>query len=262
MAIAFTFNSVTIPGVNSWGGRTNHSIDALQKIGRDGTSSQVGSLGGLPITISGTIARSSEDLMRSAWATLLKALYDDDGAGIKAMLTVFDDREIECQLADKSVRFGKDKANLHACDYTLAFWADDPYWIDTAGPYLSEDTTMSTGDTLAVLAARIGDARCWPTITVTAGAGQITSDIVLVNSTTGGTWTFGANVAAGKALAIDMENHTVTNDGANAIDDVTHASSDWWHLRGRVENVIGLFFGGGAADVQLLISNERLYLNI
>lgn len=262
MAIGFTFNSVTIPGVNSYGGRVNSSIDSLQKIGRDGVTSQTGRLGGRPITISGTIARSSEDLMRSAWATLLAALYDDDGGSIKADLTAFTDREITCQLADHSVQFGTDKANMHACDYTLAFWADFPFWKATSSTQQVEEN-MSTGGTMTILAANMGDAACWPTsVVVTAGAAQLTSDIVITNTTTSEVWTFGAALAATKVLSVDMENHDVTNDSTDAIDDVTHASSEWWMLRGASNNVIQLDFGGGANDATMTITWIPRYFNL
>ena len=57
-------------------------------------------------------------------------------------------------------------------------------------------------------------------IVVTAPAGSSFSSIVIANAA-GATLTFAATVAAGTSLIIDAQTNTVTNDGADAYDDLT-----------------------------------------
>lgn len=125
--------------------------------------------------------------------------------------------------------------------------------------------SMQSGDTLTVPGPtdpepNMGYAYSWPVITITATT-KLEDDIVLTNNTTGAIWTYDADLAASKALVVDMENHTVTNDGSDDIANVD-TSSDWWVLKGGVANEIQLDFAGGAVDAALSIVYYRRYYNL
>lgn len=261
MALGFTFGGVALTGIERWGEGVISTIDSLVKVDRDGVASNTGKLAGRRVTVGGRITNSSEDSMRAAWATVLRSLYDDDGGNIKAVLKAFTDRQITAQVERHSVSFGKTTQSLHAADYTIEFFTDSPYWEATSTETISE-ANLSSGGTITWLATGVGDAICWPVITLSSAGTGLTAIITITYDTTGAVWTFGANVAAGKDLVIDMKNHTVTNDGVDAINNVTHPSSDWFPLRGNAAGQITLTFAGGAADVVFVAVIRKRYFNL
>ena len=260
MAIAFTFNTVTLIGVGYWADNCASAVDSLARVDRDGILTNTGQLTGRAIRLQGRIVQDSEDNMRAAWAAILAGLYDDDGGNVKAALTAFNDRQIVAQVLRQTVDFNKQTANLHTADYTIDFITDDSYWRATSTtPKL--DVTLSTGGTQTIAAADMGDAVCWPVITLSSATG-LDSDIVLTNTTTGAVWTYGANLAAGHSLVVDMELHTVTDNGTSVINNVDHPNAEWWPFRGGVENVITLAFAGGANDASLSTVYYKRYYNM
>lgn len=260
MAIAFTFAGTTLTGTGGWGDNMASAVDSLAKVDRDGIANNTGRLTGRAIRVRGRIVQDSESNMRTAWATILKALYDPDGGNIVDKLTAFDDREILAQVLRKSVDFNKNTANMHTADYTIDFLTASSYWRATSTT-TKLDENLSTSGTQTITAGNNGDAVTWPVMTLSSATG-LNSDIVLTNTTTGAIWTYEANLAAGHDLVIDMENHTVTDDASNVINNVDHPDAEWWPLRGGVENVITLTFAGGANDASLSTVYYKRYYNL
>lgn len=260
-AIAFTFGTIPIVGVGNWADNVASAIDSLAIVDRDGIKVNTGRLTGRAIRIRGRIVQDSELNMRAAWAAILAALYDDDGGNIKAALTAFDDRQITAQVSRHSVDFNEQTANMHTADYTIDFITEESYW-EAVSSYKEGDTGMSTGSTFVVSAAHVGDAPSWPGAITVSSATGLNLNIVLTNNTTGAIWTYKANLAAAHDLVINMKNHTVTDDGSNAINDVDHPDTDWWLLRGGVENTIQLDFAGGAGDAIVAFDSTARYYNL
>lgn len=254
--IGFYFNSVELPHIRGYSENVNSIVDSLVRIGRDGAESNTGKIGARAINIRGQISGADHDAVRTAWAAVLAALYDDDGGNTKAYLRSFSDRQITAQVINHAYSYNQRDAGMQTADYSISFRSDDAYWERVMNVNKS-GASLSSGDKVTITYGNdddeVEDAPSWPRITVTAIT-QLDADIVLTNNTTGAIWTYGANLAAGHILIVDMEEHTVTDDMTSVMNNTDHPDADWWMLRGGVANEIQLDFGGGANDAAMSIT--------
>lgn len=266
MAYSFDaeFDGEDVVGLEQWSEFEPSQPDQFQRIDRDGVKQDSALLGMKTIVLSGSIV--SEDGTKEnvlyRWNNLIDNFYDADGGTNQAYFEAQSSLRILAQIAQKSFVFGKTEQGMLRGKYTITLVCTDPFWEDVSAK-TSQGTNLSSGGTVETLLVpgsgnqiTYGGAPSWPTITLNSATG-LTKDIVLTNTTTSQSWTFEADVGAGKDLIVNMGAHTVTNDGSDAIDDVAHPSSDWFHLRGGASNTISVTFVGGASDLTMTISWRR-----
>lgn len=94
------------------------------------------------------------------------------------------------------------------------------YVVPMVVPYIS---AASTGGSVTLNNA--GSETAWPIITLT---GPLATP-VLTNTTTGAVLQLSYTIATGDVVIIDMDNHTITLNGASLISTKT-STSDWWGL--------------------------------
>lgn len=177
-------------------------------------------------------------------------------------------RQLVCAYETGLESYSEEHASLGLT--TLAFRAADPYWQDAA----EQSLVAGLGDNVAtwfpflplVLGAsdifasptitNNGDVDAWPVITV-AGPG---TDLNVSNDTTGQSWHFTGNIAAGSTLVVDHRpgHKSVRLDGFNAFGRLADDSVLWPLVPGPNRVSIGFASGTAASRVTFAWRNRWL----
>lgn len=139
-APSFTFNSVALPLVEAYRDRATSPIDLTSKIDRDGADWNTGRLGPRAIDVVGKIQSTTQAGVRTAWQTVVNALFDAEGGNKLAYLTAFDDRKIYAQAAQHDISYAVQDAGMLSATYSISFVAKEPFWTD-----LNTSTVSSSG---------------------------------------------------------------------------------------------------------------------
>jgi hypothetical protein len=172
---------------------------------------------------------------------------------------------------------GMNESHPRHADITLLFHASNPYWHDSvessliatlsdsslpwfpfAGTWEAQPLDLGASDVFAqVVITNTGDVDAWPVITTT-GPGV---DLTATNLTTGLSWRFAGDIAAGSELVVDTRpgHKTVRLDGFNAFSRLTDQSVLWPLVPGP--NTITLGFATATAASQVRFAWQNRYLS-
>ena len=204
----------------------------------DGSIAEEGKIVSVTIAVSGDIAGSDYDNLRSNLDTLRAGLQD----GFQKF-TTDDDRYMMAQLRNFSYTY---KTLRTLATWKATFIAHYPFWLAEAETTDDRTPTSGVGYTIN----NSGNADCKVKIEVTAPAGGIADACQIENTTRGELCKYRGTIAAAKVLEIDNRYDTddfeVKNDGD---DDFANFEGDFINLSPG-NNTIE-FTGTASSDVKL-----------
>ncbi|MBA7568554.1 hypothetical protein ES708_10283 [subsurface metagenome] len=160
--------------VSDWDTNIRSKLKTEEKALVDGVSLDNMLLGGREISIRGTLIKSTETALRTAFDALKTAL----NLG-KQYLYFFDDRRVLAAMERFSWKdYPRTYNNPARCEYSIEFKAESPYWESTT-PLSPEETILIDGHEWTV--NNPGDVNVYPVITITADT--TIADLIIQNLT-------------------------------------------------------------------------------
>jgi phage-related protein len=198
-------NNITISSIDEKIKKTVNTSDIPKT---DGSIAETGRLRELQITVSGDVAGTSYENLRTNLDALKAALNN----GFQKF-TKDDERYVMAQLKDFSYKYA------HLCviaTWKATFIAHYPFWLSETIYTDTRTPTSGSGYTIA----NSGNAPTRVKIEVTAPAGGIANNFCFENTTRSEICKFTGTIAASKVLEIDnrvdTDDFEVLNDGVDA----------------------------------------------
>jgi len=180
-----------------------------------GAKIDVGLFGARRIRVRGQMFDTSLSALRTSFDALLKILNDG-----KKNLTLYDDRQIECQRDRLSYNYLRGTP-LSVVQFNIDFIAEAAFWEKTTAESQIVEVVSSSPHTFNIVNS--GTAFSRPKVTIVADQGGSVANFTFENTTTEDKWSFTGTVANTKSLVVDHDAGTVLNDGVDAIADFNGA---------------------------------------
>jgi len=197
-------NNITVSNVEVKEKKTVHTTKIPKT---DGSIAELGRRESLQISVSGDIAGTDYDDLRTNIDTLRAGLQN----GLQSF-TTDDDRTLRAQLVSFDFSY---VVMRRLATWKATFSAHYPFWL---GAEATDTRTPTSG--VGYVINNAGNAPTRVKVEITAPAGGLADDIQLENTTVGELFKFRGTVAAAKVLEIDnrydTDDYQVLNDSVDA----------------------------------------------